>query len=61
MAWFRMMGVDSVEYHRENVLRGADGHPGAALAYYGRLHTGGRSTWRPGTSSKMPSFAINGR
>ena len=35
MAWFRMMGVDSVEYHRDNVLRGADDHPGAALAYYG--------------------------
>ncbi len=34
MAWMRMMGVDSVEYHRSTVLaRGAD-HPGQALAYY---------------------------
>ncbi len=34
MAWFRMMGVDSVEYHRATVLGGADDHPGAARRYY---------------------------
>jgi conjugative relaxase-like TrwC/TraI family protein len=30
----RMMGVDSVNYHRETVLERADDHPGAALEYY---------------------------
>jgi conjugative relaxase-like TrwC/TraI family protein len=30
----RMMGVDSVRYHRATVLERADDHPGAALAYY---------------------------
>ena len=30
----RMMGVDSVEYHRQTVLDRDDDHPGAALAYY---------------------------
>jgi conjugative relaxase-like TrwC/TraI family protein len=30
----RMMGVDSVEYHRQTVLDRRDDHPGAALAYY---------------------------
>jgi len=34
MAWMRMMGTDSVEYHRETVLSRADDHPGAALGYY---------------------------
>jgi len=35
MAWFRMMGVDSVDYHRRTVAARADDHPGQALAYYG--------------------------
>ncbi|MCU1499307.1 MAG: putative ATP-dependent exoDNAse [Acidimicrobiales bacterium] len=35
MAWFRMMGSDSVTYHRRTVLDGADDHPGAARIYYG--------------------------
>lgn len=35
MAWFRMMGVDSVEYHRSTVLAGSDDHTGAARRYYG--------------------------
>ncbi len=30
----RMMGAESVEYHRETVLGRADDHPGAALGYY---------------------------
>jgi hypothetical protein len=30
----RMMGVDSVNYHRETVLERADDHPGAAMKYY---------------------------
>jgi conjugative relaxase-like TrwC/TraI family protein len=34
MAWMRMMGADSVAYHRETVLNRADDHPGQALAYY---------------------------
>lgn len=35
MAWMRMMGVDSVEYHRSTVLAPGDDHPGQARAYYG--------------------------
>jgi conjugative relaxase-like TrwC/TraI family protein len=34
MAWMRMMGVDSVAYHRATVMDRADDHPGAALRYY---------------------------
>ncbi|MBI2706239.1 MAG: AAA family ATPase [Actinobacteria bacterium] len=34
MAFMRMMGVDSVEYHRDTVLQRSDDHPGAALDYY---------------------------
>ena len=34
MAWMRMMGIDSVEYHRKTVLARGDDHPGQALAYY---------------------------
>ena len=34
MAWMRMMGAESVNYHRETVLGRADDHPGAALGYY---------------------------
>jgi hypothetical protein len=30
----RMMGVESVEYHRATVLGRADDYPGQALAYY---------------------------
>jgi conjugative relaxase-like TrwC/TraI family protein len=35
MAWFRMMGVDSVEYHRATVLGRDDDHAGQAVLYYG--------------------------
>ena len=35
MAWFRMMGVDSVEYHRATVLGRDDDHAGQAILYYG--------------------------
>lgn len=31
MAWFRVMGVDSVEYHRATVLGRADDHAGQRL------------------------------
>ncbi len=34
MAWMRMMGADSVAYHRATVLARGDDHPGQALAYY---------------------------
>ena len=34
MAWMRMMGVDSVNYHRETVMDRGDDHPRAALEYY---------------------------
>lgn len=35
MAFFRIMGRDSIEYHRRTVLGRDDDHAGAALAYYG--------------------------
>src|SRR5207253_136108 len=34
VAWMRMMGVDSVAYHRSTVLARGDDHPGQALGYY---------------------------
>jgi len=34
VAWMRMMGADSVGYHRDTVLERGDDHPGAALDYY---------------------------
>jgi conjugative relaxase-like TrwC/TraI family protein len=34
MAWMRMMGADSVDYHRATVMDRADDHPGQALDYY---------------------------
>ncbi len=34
VAWMRMMGADSVAYHRTTVLARGDDHPGQALAYY---------------------------
>jgi hypothetical protein len=34
MAWMRMMGAESVAYHRATVLERGDDHPGQALAYY---------------------------
>ncbi|MGH9289380.1 MAG: MobF family relaxase [Acidimicrobiales bacterium] len=35
MAWFKVMGAESVEYHEQTVLGRADDHPGQALDYYG--------------------------
>ncbi len=34
MAWMRMMGGASVEYHRKTVIERGDDYPGRALAYY---------------------------
>jgi conjugative relaxase-like TrwC/TraI family protein len=34
VAWMRMMGAESVAYHRRTVLERADDYPGMALAYY---------------------------
>ena len=34
MGWMRMMGAESVEYHRKTVLERGDDYPGRALAYY---------------------------
>lgn len=34
MAWMRMMGKDSVAYHRATVVDRADDHAGQAVAYY---------------------------
>ncbi len=34
LGWMRMMGAESVEYHRATVLGRADDHPGMAMEYY---------------------------
>src|SRR3954470_21567779 len=34
LAWMRMMGAESVAYHRETVVGRGDDHRGAALGYY---------------------------
>ena len=34
MAWMRMMGAESVDYHRETIIERGDDHRGAALDYY---------------------------
>jgi conjugative relaxase-like TrwC/TraI family protein len=34
MAWMRMMGAESVAYHRATILERGDDYPGQALAYY---------------------------
>jgi hypothetical protein len=34
MAWMRMMGAESVAYHRETVMGRADDHADQTLAYY---------------------------
>ncbi len=34
MGWMRMMGAESVEYHRATVLGRVDDHPGRATEYY---------------------------
>ena len=53
VAWMRMMGADSVAYHRSTVLARGDDHPGQALAYYASrgetpLLWGGRGAGRLG-------------
>ena len=35
VAWMRMMGAESVAYHRETVIERGDDFPGPALDYYG--------------------------
>jgi conjugative relaxase-like TrwC/TraI family protein len=34
VAWLRMMGADSVDYHAQTIVNRSDDHPGQALAYY---------------------------
>jgi conjugative relaxase-like TrwC/TraI family protein len=54
----RMMGTESVEYHRRTVLERADDHPGMALEYYASrgetpLLWGGSSAMSLGVSGPM--------
>lgn len=58
MAWFRMMGLDSVEYHRATVLGRGDDHEGLAVLYYGSrgetpLEWGGRLAERLGLVGRV--------
>lgn len=65
MAWFRPMGVDSVEYHRRTVLNRGDDHEGQALAYYGSrgetpLRWGGRLSERLGLVGHVDDVGLRG-
>jgi conjugative relaxase-like TrwC/TraI family protein len=58
VAWMRMMGAESVGYHRETVLERGDDHPGAALDYYASrgetpLVWGGRGAQKLGLSGAV--------
>ncbi|MGH6692796.1 MAG: relaxase domain-containing protein, partial [Gammaproteobacteria bacterium] len=58
VAWFAVMGAESVEYHEETVLGRADDHPGRALDYYGSrgetpLRWGGAGATRLGLHSEV--------
>lgn len=64
MAWFRMMGIDSVAYHRATVLSAGDDHPGAARRYYGTrgetpLQWGGSLAPRLGLSGPVDDEAYD--
>jgi conjugative relaxase-like TrwC/TraI family protein len=63
VAWFAVMGADSVAYHEENVLGRADDHPGRALDYYGSrgetpLRWGGAVAERLGLSGEVTPDAF---
>jgi conjugative relaxase-like TrwC/TraI family protein len=64
VAWFRMMGVDSVGYHRATVLAAGDDHPGAARRYYGTrgespLEWGGSLAPRLGLTGEVTDEAYD--
>jgi conjugative relaxase-like TrwC/TraI family protein len=64
MAWFRMMGLDSVEYHRATVLGRGDDHEGLAVLYYGTrgetpLEWGGRLAERLGLVGRVDDAGYN--
>ncbi|MGH9212494.1 MAG: MobF family relaxase [Acidimicrobiales bacterium] len=63
MAWFAVMGADSVAYHEDNVLGRADDHPGQALDYYGTrgetpLRWAGKVAERLGLSGEVTPEAF---
>lgn len=58
MAFFRMMGADSIDYHRRTVLGRNDDYQGRAMQYYGSrgetpLVWGGRLAARLGLSGAV--------
>ena len=58
MAWMRMMGAESVAYHRQTVIERSDDHPGLALDYYGSrgetpLEWGGSGAGRLGLTGTV--------
>jgi conjugative relaxase-like TrwC/TraI family protein len=58
VAWFKVMGAESVEYHEQTVLGRADDHPGQALDYYGSrgetpLRWGGGGAYRLGLAGEV--------
>ena len=62
VAWMRMMGAESVAYHRATVLERGDDFPGQALAYYASrgetpLVWGGDGAARLGLSGAVTSAA----
>ncbi len=59
MAWFRPMGVDSVEYHRRTVLNRGDDHEGQALAYYGKPGRDAAAVGRPPGRATRPGREVD--
>ena len=58
MAWMRMMGAESVAYHRQTVIERSDDHPGLALDYYGSrgetpLEWGGKGAGKLGLTGTV--------
>ncbi|HET6835354.1 MAG TPA: MobF family relaxase [Acidimicrobiales bacterium] len=58
MAWFAVMGAESVLYHEQTVLGRTDDHPGQALDYYGSrgetpLRWGGTGAARLGLDGEV--------
>ena len=60
MAWMRMMGAESVAYHRDTVIGRGDDHPGAALSYYASRGETPLAWGGSGASSLGLSGAVEG-
>ena len=55
MAWMAMLGPDSVDYYRHNVVARGDEHPGQALAYYASVTSHRGAAWSPADRWSAPN------